>query len=200
MTEKKLSHSPTKLSVLKDGLPLQFGRRRRSFLSTEQRGSAEICGIANRLAGTIEAHDGRVRRWRGSISYDCVRRVKFPAGAKVILCIRPENVFAEPRPLLMREILQSVDRADYQHIVPGIAHYRITSTAAFSGWLRSMERRVFLEAGHREDDMVTAVFSPSSVHVVEDDATVTEGQPDLSDVEEAINEGFALLEIAPLRI
>jgi hypothetical protein len=37
-----------------------------------------------------------------------------------------------------------------------------------------VERRSFLEAGHREGDMVTAVFSPSSVHVVEDDSTVTE--------------------------
>jgi hypothetical protein len=59
-------------------------------------------------------------------------------------------------------------------ISPGIAHYRITLDCGAIGLVALLERRVFLEAGHREDDMVTAVFSPSSVHVVEDDATVTE--------------------------
>ena len=44
--------------------------------------------------------------------------------------------------------------------------------------------------------MVTAVFSPSSVHVVEDDATVTEESPDLSQ-EEPSTKFSHCREIAP---
>jgi tungstate transport system ATP-binding protein len=162
-----------KVVVLKNGLPLQFGRYDEVFFRPNSAASAEICGIANRLAGTIEAHDGEFAVAR----VDQLRlrtTVKFPAGAKVILCIRPENVLLSRDHCSARNLNQLAGKIT--GISPGIAHYRITLDCGAIGLVALVERRVFLEAGHREDDMVTAVFSPSSVHVVEDDATVT-GDP-----------------------
>ena len=162
-----------KVVVLKNGLPLQFGRYDEVFFRPNSAASAEICGIANRLAGTIEAHDGEFDVAR----VDQLRlrtTVKFPAGAKVILCIRPENVLLSRDPCPARNFNQLAGKII--SILPGIAHYRITLDCGAIGLVALVERRSFLESGHRENDMVTAVFSPSSVHVVEEDATVT-GDP-----------------------
>jgi tungstate transport system ATP-binding protein len=157
-----------KVIVLKDGLPLQFGRYDEVFFRPNSAASAEICGIANRLAGTIEAHDGEFAVAR----VDQLRlrtTVKFPAGAKVILCIRPENVLLSRDHRSARNFNQLTGKII--SILPGIAHYRITLDCSAIQLVALAERRALLEAGHREGDMVTAVFSPSSVHAIEDEST-----------------------------
>ena len=162
-----------KVIVLKDGLPLQFGRYDEVFFRPNSAASAEICGIANRLAGTIEAHDGEIAVARIH-QLRLLTMVKFPVGAKVILCIRPENVLLSRDSCSTRNFNQLTGQII--SISPGLTHYRITLACSALQLVALVERRSFLEAGHREGDMVTAVFSPSSVHVVEDDSTVT-GDP-----------------------
>ncbi len=162
-----------KVVVLKDGLTLQFGGYDEVFFRPNSAASAEICGIANRLAGTIEAHDGEIAIAR--IGQQQLRTtVKFPAGAKVILCIRPENVSLSRGNCPARNFNRLAGKII--SISPGIAHYRITLDCSATQLVALVERRAFLEAGHQEGDMVTAVFSPSSVHAIEDESTVP-GEP-----------------------
>jgi tungstate transport system ATP-binding protein len=151
------------VAVLTAGLLLHFGRREEVFFQPNCDASAEIVGMSNRLPGTIQALDGATTSVEVSGQILCVAS-HLPAGKKVIVCIRPDQLSlqhgsscASPYNQLKGRIIS---------IVPGIGTYQTILDCGVFRLIASMERKRFIESGYSEGDEIIVTVSPTAIHLI----------------------------------
>lgn len=152
-----------RVAVVKDGCLLQLGPSEEIFFRPNSPTVAEIVGITNRLAGTVEETGGEFTVVRVNRQFLRVAG-EFDIGAKVLLCIRPETVTIQ-RCSCAAENLNQL-RGRIIGISPGIARQRITVDCGAFSLTTLMDRMTFLEAAYNEDDEVVVLVSPTLVHVI----------------------------------
>jgi ABC-type Fe3+/spermidine/putrescine transport system ATPase subunit len=152
--------------VLNQGYLLQLGSRENVFLRPETESVAEIVGIENRLAGVVETADGdyvTIKISDGRVH----AQGRFSAGTKVVACIRPEEVSLT----LATCGAQDSNRLKGKVVAvsPGMTHHRISLDCGGFPLVALVERRGYPGLHLCEGDELTAVFSPTAVHVIGDE-------------------------------
>lgn len=155
-----------RVGVLNQGYLLQLGSRENVFLRPETESVAEIVGIENRLAGVVETADGdyvTIKISDGRVH----AKGRFSAGTKVVACIRPEEVSLT----LATCGAQDSNRLKGKVVAvsPGMTHHRISLHCGGFPLVALVERKGYPGLPLCEGDDLTAVFSPTAVHVIGDE-------------------------------
>ncbi|HEY6996809.1 MAG TPA: ABC transporter ATP-binding protein [Candidatus Binatia bacterium] len=151
------------VAVLTGGLLLHFGGREEVFFQPNCDASAEIVGMSNRLPGTIQALDGATSSVQ--VSGQILRVAShLPAGKKVIVCIRPEQLSLQRGNSCAGSYNQLKGRII--NIVPGIGTYQTILDCGVFRLIASMARKRFLEGGYSEGDEIIVTVSPTSIHLI----------------------------------
>lgn len=154
-----------RVGVLNQGHLLQLGSREDVFRRPATESVAEIVGIENRLAGVVETCDGD----HVTIKVDDGRvyaEGSFSAGTKVIACIRSEEV-SLGRAHCGASALNRLD-GKVIAILPGMSRHRVSLRCNGFDLLALLDRKGSFDCAVSEGDEVTALFSPSAVHVIKD--------------------------------
>jgi tungstate transport system ATP-binding protein len=155
-----------RVGVLNQGYLLQIGSCENVFYRPETESVAEIVGIENRLTGVVETSDGDDVTIRiGDRRVDAKGR--FSAGAKVVACIRPEEV--------------SLNRAHCEAngsnrlkgqvvaVSSGMTHHRIIFNCGEFDLIALVHPQLYPNRGLSDGDELTAVFDATAVHVIDKD-------------------------------
>jgi tungstate transport system ATP-binding protein len=152
-----------RVGVLTAGQILQLGSRDEVFLRPASRVVAEIVGVENCLRGLVQQEGGCssvVAIGKTTITVP----TKFPAGTKVVLCIRAKDI--------------ELTRADYRacdmlyfhgkivEVLPGISHCRIAVDCTGIILIATVENGA--DIGFSHGDTITASIKPAAVHVIVD--------------------------------
>jgi tungstate transport system ATP-binding protein len=155
-----------RVGVLHQGRLLQLGSRENVFLRPETEAVAEIVGIENRLSGVVEVSDGdhATIKTNGAMIH---AQAGLKTGTKVVACIRPEEVSLT----LTTCGPQDSNRLKGKVIAvsPGMTHHRISLDCGGFPLVALVERRGYSKLPLCEGDELTAVFSPETVHVIDDE-------------------------------
>jgi tungstate transport system ATP-binding protein len=154
-----------RVGVLHQGHLLQLDSRENVFLRPQTEAVAEIVGIENRLAGLIETSDGDCATIRLGTER-IYAKARFSAGSKVIVCVRSEQVSlgrADSGANALNRLSGKVTA-----ISPGMTHRRISLRGDGFELIALLDRKESFDVTVSEGDEVTAVFSPSAVHVIRD--------------------------------
>ena len=155
-----------RVGVLHQGRLLQLGSRENVFLRPETEAVAEIVGIENRLSGVVEVSDGdhATIKTNGAMIH---AQAGLKTGTNVVACIRPEEVSLT----LGTCGPQDSNRLKGKVIAvsPGMTHHRISLDCGGFPLVALVERRGYSKLPLCEGDEVTAVFSPETVHVIDDE-------------------------------
>jgi len=153
----------SRVGVLREGRLLQVGPSLEVFTRPLDERVAEIVGVDTRIPATVESSGNGIAR----IRFDGgVAEVKgaFAPGARVILCLRPEDISlsrkageAEKPNQLHVKILK---------IIPSTLHYRFSLQCGGSQLSALIARSSFVDLGVNEGDELSAFFNSSSVHVI----------------------------------
>ena len=155
-----------RIGVLSQGKLLQLASQREIFTRPVSEGVAAIVGMETRIPGVIEqtAHGITTVRFNGGTARV---RADFPPGAKVTLCIRPEDIdvnhYLGERNCPKEKICI---RGNVLRISPSIAHYRIAIQAECGFVSALASKSSFTELSLREGDDVSASFRLAAVHVI----------------------------------
>ena len=156
-----------RIGVLKAGRLLQLGSNLDVFMQPASEAVAEIVGVDNRIAGVVE----RVADGAATVCFNggvTLVSGHFAPGAKVILCIRPEDISLS----LPRERQREPTDCNYLQVKvasvsPWMLQYRLRLECGKISLVAFIDRSSFLELGILEGDEVMASFSPQAVHVIE---------------------------------
>jgi tungstate transport system ATP-binding protein len=152
----------SRVGVMREGKLLHVGASLEVFTRPADESVAEIVGADSRIPALAENSNDGVTRFRfdGGIAE---APGAFAAGARVILCIRPEEII----------LSATCDRERPNHfaakvlkVLPSTLHYRLTLQCGGSRLSALVTRSSFMNLGIREGDALCASFSPSSVHVI----------------------------------
>jgi tungstate transport system ATP-binding protein len=154
-----------RVGVLNQGYLLQLGSRENVFRRPETESVAEIVGIENRLAGVVETSDGdyvTIKINNGRVH----AKGRFTAGTKVVSCIRPEDISLS---------LGNCEANDSNRVTgkviavsPGMIHHRISLDCRGFNLSALIDRKESFDLNLSEGHEVVAVFSPTAVHVIND--------------------------------
>ena len=152
-----------RVGVLNQGRLAQLGSREEVFRRPETETVAEIVGVENRLAGVVETFDGDHVTIKINDARIRVEK-RFDSGAKVIACIRPEEI----------SLKLGGCRADHFNrirgkvvtVSPGMTHDRISLRCKGFDLIARVERKESIDLTVCEGNEVTALFSPTAVHVI----------------------------------
>lgn len=156
----------SRVGVLRDGKLLQVGPSLEVFTRPLDESVAEVVGADTRIPALVESSDNGVARIRfdGGVAE---ATGAFDAGARVILCLRPEDI------ILSRETGTGRDaeranrlRVKVLKIIPSTLHYRLALQCGGSQLTALVARSAFVELGVSEGDELVASFNPSSVHLI----------------------------------
>jgi len=155
-----------RVGVLHQGHLLQLGSCENVFLRPETEAVAEIVGIENRLSGVVEVSDGdhATIKTNGAMIH---AQAGLKTGTKVVACIRPEEVsltLATCGPQDSNRLKGKVIA-----VSPGMTHHRISLDCGGFPLVALVERRGYSKLPLCEGDELTAVFSPETVHVIDDE-------------------------------
>jgi tungstate transport system ATP-binding protein len=154
-----------RVGVLKDGRLLQLGSREEVFLRPRAESVAEIVGVENRLPGVVEGGDLD----HATITIHGIRvyaSQKFEIGAKVVVCIRAEDIYLSPAGCVAENLNRL--KGKIIEVSSGMAHHRITVNCGSLHLVALMSRKQSLDVAPSVGDEVVALFSPAAVHVVDD--------------------------------
>ena len=152
-----------RVGVLNQGHLLQLDSRENVFLRPETEAVAEIVGIENRLAGIVETSDGD----HVTIRINDLRihaKGSFSAGTNVVACIRPEEVSLSRAHCEANDVNRLTGKVIA--VSPGMAHHRITLRYSGFDLIALVDRKKSIDLTLSEGDELTAVFSPTAVHVI----------------------------------
>ncbi|HEY6365306.1 MAG TPA: ABC transporter ATP-binding protein [Candidatus Binatia bacterium] len=153
-----------RVGVLNQGQLLQLDSRENVFLRPETEDVAEIVGIENRLAGIVETSDGDYV----TIRINDLRihaKGRFSAGTKVVACIRPEEVSLSRAHCEANDLNRLTGKVIA--VSPGMTHHRISLRCGGFDLIALVDRKKSIDLTLSEGDELTAVFSPTAVHVIE---------------------------------
>jgi tungstate transport system ATP-binding protein len=155
-----------RVGVLNQGHLLQLGSRENVFLSPETESVAEIVGIENRLAGVVEISDGdyvTIKINDGRVH----AKGRFSAGTKVVACIRPEEISFSLAKCESNDLNRLTGKVIA--VSPGMTHHRISLDCRGFNLIALVDRKESFDLNLSEGDEMTAVFSPTAVHVIGDE-------------------------------
>ena len=152
----------SRVGVMREGKLLQVGASREVFTRPAGESVAEIVGADTRIPAVVESSNDGVARVRFDGGVAEVTGA-FPSGARVILCIRPEEITLSPP----REA-ESPNRFAVKvlKVIPSTLHYRLTLKCGGSQLSALITRSSFMELGIREGDELNASFNPAAAHVI----------------------------------
>ena len=154
-----------RVGVLNQGDLLQLGSRENVFLRPETESVAEIVGIENRLAGVVETSDGdyvTIKINDGRVH----AKGYFRAGTKVVACIRPEEVSLSLGYCEANDLNRLTGKVIA--VSPGMTHHRISLDCRGFNLIALVDRKESFDLNLSEGDEMTAIFSPTAVHVIDD--------------------------------
>ena len=152
-----------RIGVLNQGRLAQLGSREEVFRRPETESVAEIVGIENRLAGVVETFDGDHVTIKINDARIRVEK-RFDVGAKVIACIRPEEVSLNLGRCRADDFNRL--RGKVVTVSPGMTHDRISLRCKGFDLIARVERKESIDLTLCEGNEVTALFSPTAVHVI----------------------------------
>jgi tungstate transport system ATP-binding protein len=155
-----------RVGVLHQGRLLQIGAHEDVFRHPASEAAAEIVGVDNRLSGVVEDCKDELTILRVN-QYELRVHGRFRKGAKVIVCLRPEDV------VLSRGSGESSNSnrlsGKITAVSTGVMHKRITLDCGGIQVVALMNRKeCLLGLGIAEGDEVTATFSSAAPHVIAD--------------------------------
>ena len=153
-----------RVGVLDQGYLLQIGSREDVFYRPETESVAEIVGIENRLAGVVEiSHRDDVTIRIGD------RRVqakgRFSAGAKVVACIRPEEVSFNHAHCEANGLNQL--RGRVVAVSSGMTHHRVIFNCGGFDLIALVDRTRYPDRDLSDGDELTAVINATAVHMID---------------------------------
>ena len=153
-----------RIAVLQAGQLLQLAAPEKVFFQPATESVAEIVGSENRLRGTVRSHDGQLSVIDLSVT-QVYAAGQFRAGAKVIVCIRPEEISLAcgPRPVEWQNLLSGEVLA----IQPGIETQRIVLNCGSLKLIALIRRSSLSEMKLAVGNEIRIGFSASAVHVIE---------------------------------
>jgi tungstate transport system ATP-binding protein len=154
-----------RVGVLNQGYLLQLASRETVFLRPETEFVAEIVGIENRLAGVVETSDGdyvTIKISDGRVH----AKGRFSAGTKVVACIRPEEVSLSLAHCEAKDLNRLTGKVTA--VSPGMTHHRISLDCTGFNLIALVDRKKSFDLNPSAGDEMTAVFSPTAVHVIDD--------------------------------
>ena len=153
-----------RIGVLDQGYLLQIDSRENVFYRPETESVAEIVGIENRLTGVVETSDGDDVTIRIGD-----RRVhakgRFSAGAKVVACIRPEEVSLNRAHCEANGLNRLKGRV--VALSSGMTHHRIIFNCGEFDLIALVDRKGYINREPSYGDELTAVFNATAVHVID---------------------------------
>jgi tungstate transport system ATP-binding protein len=156
----------SRAGVLREGKLLQLGSSLEVFTRPLDEKVAEIVGADTRIPAVVESSgDGMARvKFDGGVAEVMGA---FDHGARVVLCIRPEEITLtrqgrEPRGS------SSVNRFKVRvlKVIPSTLHCRLALQCGGSLLTALVPRSSFLDLGIKEGDELSASFQTTSVHVI----------------------------------
>lgn len=156
-----------RIGVLKAGRLLQLGSNLDVFMKPESESVAEIVGIDNRIAGVVETVTDGVATvcFNGGVTQVSGR---FEPAARVILCIRPEDIsVTRPSERQRLSAERNYLKVKVARVSPWMFQYRLVLECGKIFLVAFIDRPSFRELGILEGDEVTVSFSPKAVHVIE---------------------------------
>jgi len=152
-----------RIGVLKDGRLLQLGAREEIFFQPASESVAAIVGVENRFKGEVAAFDGEF----SMIVVDGIKlfaRGRWSAGAKVVVCIRPEEISFAPRQCRGQGWHQFTGKI--VDIAAGIDDYRMTLNCGSCRWVALLPRRQFKALGLALGDEAVFGCDAAALHVI----------------------------------
>jgi tungstate transport system ATP-binding protein len=152
-----------RVGVLIEGRIAQLGPREEIFHRPQSDSIAEIVGFENRLPGVVDESDGALVTVR--IKDRHVRAGgRFQAGAKVLLCIRAENVSIAHYTDEFRGLPQL--KAKIVSIASGLLRDRMTLDCGGFEITASADRKKQFDRSFCEGDEVHAALDVASIHLI----------------------------------
>ena len=153
-----------RVGVLDQGCLLQIGSRENVFYQPETEAVAKIVGIENLLSGVVETSDGDYVTIRIGD-----RRVqakgRFSAGAKVVACIRPEEVSLNRAYCEANGLNRLKGRV--VAVSSGMAYHRVIFNCGGFDLIALVDRMRYPDRGLSDGDELTAVINATAVHVID---------------------------------
>ena len=152
-----------RIGVLKDGRLLQLGAREEIFFRPATASVAAIVGVENRSNGAVEAFDGEF----SAIVADGMRiyaKGRLSAGAKVVVCIRSDQISLGPRHCRGQGWNQFTGRI--VDVSAGIDNHRVILNCGSWRLIAMVPRREFPELGLAVGGEVVFGFDAAAVHVI----------------------------------
>jgi len=152
----------SRVGVLREGRLLQAGSSIEVFTRPADESVAEIVGADTRIPAVAERSNDGVTRFRfdGGVAE---AMGAFPSGARVILCIRPEEIILSPPGDAERP---NQFTARVLKVIPSTLHYRLLLQCGGSQLSALIPRSSFMDLGIKEGDDLTASFKSAAIHVI----------------------------------
>jgi molybdopterin-binding protein len=145
---------------------LQIDSRENVFYRPDTESVAEIVGIENRLIGMVETSDGDDVTIRIGDSRVHAKG-RFSAGAKVVACIRSEEVSLNHAHCETNDLNQL--RGRVVAVSSGMTHHRVIFNCGGFDLIALVDRMRYPNRGLSDGDELTAVFNATTVHVIDKD-------------------------------
>ena len=155
-----------RVGVMENGHLVQLGSRESLFMKPNSRRVAEIVGFENCLPGVVEGIDGNYT----AIAIHGIRAYAsrpLEVGAKVVACIRAEEIYLG-RKSCEAEIPNRFT-GTITELSSGMAGHRIVLDCGLFRLVALLGRKESLDIVPSEGEMVTVLFRPAAVHIIEDD-------------------------------
>jgi len=152
----------SRVGVMREGKLLQVGPGLEVFTRPVDESVAKIVGADTRIPAVAERSNDGVTRFRfdGGVAE---APGAFPSGARVILCIRPEEIILSPPRDAERP---NHFAAKVLKVIPSTLHYRLLLQCGGSQLAALVTRSSFMDLGIKEGDDITASFEAAAVHVI----------------------------------
>ena len=154
-----------RVGVLHLGRLLQIGAREDVFRRPASEAVAEVVGVENLLPGVVEDCDNELTTVRVG-PHKLKARGRFKPGAKVIVCLRPEEIAVSRGSCHTNH--SNLFMGTITGISIGVMHQRITMDCSGVQVVALTDRKVCLGLGLAEGEKVTATFSHSAAHLIVD--------------------------------
>ena len=152
-----------RIGVLKDGRLLQLGSREEVFLRPASESVAAIVGVENRIHGTVEDFGGEY----STIAVNGIKvyaRAQLSANAKVVVCIRPDEISLGQRPCRAPGRNQFTGRI--VDVAIGIDSHRIVVECGSCRVIALIRREELMAMDLGVGDEATFGFDAAAVHVI----------------------------------
>jgi tungstate transport system ATP-binding protein len=152
-----------RVGVLHRGRLLQLGEREEVFHRPASETVAEIVGIENRLPGVVEEGVEELSLIRvNQILFKVAGR--FPTGAQVVVCVRPENISLETENCATNGANRIPGRIT--GISPAIMHRRLTLDCGGTEIVAMIPQNSWARVRGAESEKVIATFSFTAAHTI----------------------------------